>query len=318
MPYLLYPPEADEATKPTYAVGHLDPVDENILQDLRKWGWRVENTTNDDPKWLAAIQDYHKNMEGEGEASGEKRSSLWDYWRDETARRVANENGKDRERKKLTKSPRPGTASSHRSSLMRLVSRKESPKVPDPQVEPQAGDNKGEETHLMSGANQGRKTIAEIRQQTAQKKEVSEDWNRPKPAKSLGRLDPRGPSIYKYGSENETSVAANAQLEHEIVHEISEWIGIGGILRTTQVSVISEDGICVDDKGERVWFPPRWHLPLFPWEEEEVSRSSSTKSKDSAAKGSFEYVTADFAAVFEVADRYQEKDEPDQETHSVE
>jgi hypothetical protein len=30
-----------------------------------------------------------------------------------------------------------------------------------------------------------------------------------------------------------------------------------------------------------------------------------------------EYVTADFAVIFEVADRYQEKGEPDQETHGV-
>lgn len=314
MPYLLYPPDASESTKPTYAVGHPDAVDKVILQDLRMWGWRVEETTNNDPKWLAARQEYNTRMEGEGQ-SEEKLPSLWDYWRKENALRVAPEKGKSRERNRLTKSPRPGTASSHRSSFTRFVTREESARLPEPQGDPQAGGSPEKETYMMSGANQERKTIAEIRQQTARKKEASEDWNRPDPAKSLGQLDPKGPRIYHYPG-NEASAAANAQLEHELLQEIKEWVGIGGILKTTQVSVISEEGICVDEKGERVYFPPKWNLPLFPWED--VSRSCSTKSKESSAKGSLECVTADFAAVFEVADRYQQRDdEPDQETHSV-
>ncbi|KAF2451632.1 hypothetical protein P171DRAFT_478669 [Karstenula rhodostoma CBS 690.94] len=314
MSYLLYPLDASETTKPTYAVGHPDAVDEVILRDLRQWGWRVEETTNNDPAWLAARQDYHKRMEADGEG-GEKKSSLWDYWRNENAWRAALESGKSRERKRLTKSPQPRTASSHRSSFTRLVTRKEAQKLPGAQRVPQAGERQEEETYLMSGANQERKTIAEIRQQAAQKKEASEDRNRLDPAKSLGRLDPKGPSICHYASGNEASTAANAQLERELLHEIKEWVGIEGILKTTQVSVISEEGICVDEKGEQVYFPPKWNLPLFPWEE--VSRSSSTKSKDSSAKGSLEYVTADIAAVFEVTDRYQEKDEPDQEAYGL-
>jgi hypothetical protein len=257
MPCLLYPPAANETTEPTYAVGHLEPVDENILQDLRRWGWGVESTTNDDPKWLAAKQNYPKRMDGEGDACGEKESSPWEYWRDENAWRVAKENGKDRERRRLTESPRLGTPSSHRRSLMRLVSWKGSPKLPDPQGGPRKEDNKGEETLLMSGANQEGKSIAEIRRQTAQKKEASGGWNRPELAKSFGLLDPQRPSIYNYGSDIETSAAATAQLEREILREIAEWIGIEGILRTTQVSVVFEEGICIDDKGERVSFPPR-------------------------------------------------------------
>ncbi|KAF9739475.1 hypothetical protein PMIN06_001082 [Paraphaeosphaeria minitans] len=314
MPYLLHPPEASETSKPTYAVSHSDAVDEIILQDLRRWGWRVEETTSNDPKWLAARQEYHKRMEGEGE-SEENKPSLWNYWRKEDARRVALENDESRARRRLTKSPRPGTASSHRSSFMRLVTGKGSQKLTEAQA-PQVGEIQEKEMYLMSGANQEQKTIAEIRQQTAQKKEASEDWNRPDPAKSLGQFDLKAPRIYHYGTGKEASAVVNGQLELELLRNIKEWVGIGGILKTTQVSVMSEIGICVDDKGERVHFPPKWNLPLFPWEEE-VSRSSSTKSKDSSAKSSLEYVTADFAAVFEVADGYQEKDEPDQETHSV-
>ncbi|KAL1593208.1 hypothetical protein SLS60_010816 [Paraconiothyrium brasiliense] len=224
-----------------------------------------------------------------------------------------DEVGNVRQRRRLIKSPRPGTASGHRSSLSRLLGLKESQKLPVSKDMPtRNGQELGQ--YLMSGANRERKTIAEIRQQTAQKTETTEDWNRPKPAKSLGILDSNGPSIYVYGSGYQTSAAANTQLDHELLQEITNWGGIGGILKTTQVSVIPEEGICVDEKGERVYFPPRWNLPLFPWEEE-VSRSNSTKSKDSSAKGSLEYVTADFPAVFEVADRYQANDDPDQETH---
>ncbi|KAJ4351502.1 uncharacterized protein N0V89_006845 [Didymosphaeria variabile] len=229
---------------------------------------------------------------------------------------VLLEVGKGKQRRRLTKSPRPETASSHRSSFSRLMGRKESQKLQASRNVPLTRNDPERDLYLMSGANQERKTIAEIRQQTAQRQEISEDWNRPKLAKSLGMLDPNRPSIYIYGSGNETSAAANAQLDRELLREITDWVGIGGILKTTQVSVIPEEGICVDEKGERIYFPPKWNLPLFPWEEE-VSRSSSTKSKESSSKGSLEYVTAGFAAVFEVADRYQAKDEPDQETHGV-
>ncbi|KAL5387189.1 hypothetical protein DPSP01_003800 [Paraphaeosphaeria sporulosa] len=315
MLYLLYPHDAIETNKPAYAVDRLDAVDDIMLQDLRKWGWRVEETTNNDPRWPVARREYRKRMEGEGEGE-ENKPSLWDYWRKENARRLAQDNDKGRQRKRLTKSPRPGTASSHRSSFTGLVNGKDSEKLAEPQGNPQVGEIHKKEMHLMSGANQERKTIDEIRQQTAQKKEVSDDWNKPDPTKSLGKLDPKAPMIYHYGAGNEASAVANGELELELLHEIQAWVGLGGILKTTQVSVISDLGICVDDKGERVYFPPKWNLPLFPWEEE-VSRSSSTKGKDPSAKGSLEYVTADFAAVFEVADSCQEKDEPDQETHSV-
>lgn len=170
------------------------------------------------------------------------------------------------------------------------------------------------EVFSSSGVSQERKTIAQLRQETAQKKEKSEDWNTPNPARSLGGLDPNHSNIFTYESNNMTSAEANAKLDIEIEKEIVEWVGIGGILKTSQVSVISEEGICTDGMGKQVFFPPKFRLPLFEWEEK-VPRSSSTKSKDSSVKGSLEYV-ADALSTFG-ADKLQEKDEPNQEIHRL-
>ncbi|KAF1964640.1 hypothetical protein BU23DRAFT_604702 [Bimuria novae-zelandiae CBS 107.79] len=174
-----------------------------------------------------------------------------------------------------------------------------------------------EESEEKSETNRERKTIAQLRKETPQKKEKLEDWNAPDLARSLGRLDTGHTSIYKYDSEEKSLAEVTAQLDRELVQEVADWVGIGGILRTKQVSVHSEEGICVDEKGHKVFFPPKYELPLFEWENE-VERKSSTKSKDSSAKGSLECVPDVHLPGIEVADMHQKNDDPIQDTHSVE
>lgn len=219
---------------------------------------------------------------------------------------------KGRRRRRLTKSRRsaPTSSSTPESSLLYAVTRRASKEVLTETGTPQAETREDEEAYMMSGASQERRTVAQIREQMAQRKEETGGNDGTKPVKSPSMLKPGETPIYTYTSGNETSATANAQLDHELLREIKNWVGIGDILRTSQVSVTSEQGICVDEKGERVYFPPRWNLPLFPWEDD-VSRSGSTKSKDSSGKGSLEYVMSEYAAVFEVADRYQAEDQPD-------
>ena len=316
MPYLLYPPGATETTKPTYAVGYPDPVDEIILQDLRKWGWRVEETTQTDPKWLTAVQEYHARMQGPPEEEGVTRPSLWEFWRDETARRAILEGGTTKKRSKLKKSLRPSPTSSQKDNLSSLTKRKGTEKVASSGEEIQCRDRIDEQADKLPAPTRERRTIAQLRTDTAQKKEVSEDWNAPNAATSLGPLDPNHSNIYRYDDEGKTLAEARAQLDQEIKQEVVNWVGIGGVYRTTQVSVHSEAGICVDNKGKQVFFPPKYQLPLFEWEDE-VSRTNSTKSKDYSAKGSLECVASEPQIILGVTDKDQEKDEPDQETSSI-
>lgn len=87
MPYLLYPPDSTETTKPTYAVGYPNSLDEIILRDLQKWGWKIEGTPQTNPKWLSAIEEYHTRMQKPSDEDGVTWPSIWDYWREEKARR---------------------------------------------------------------------------------------------------------------------------------------------------------------------------------------------------------------------------------------
>ena len=129
------------------------------------------------------------------------------------------------------------------------------------------------------------------------------DWNAPNHARALGPLDSGHSAIYKYESESgsKTSTEVKTQLDREITQEIENWGGFSGILETTQVSVYSEEGTCVDDKGKQVSFPPKYQLPLFEWEEE-VSRTGSTKSQGSSGKGPLKCVNNELNGVAETAD----------------
>lgn len=314
MPYLLYPPGATETTKPTYAVGLLDPVDEIIIKHLREWGWSVEEMTRIDPKWLAAIQDYHARMQRPSDEEGVTSPSLWEYWRDENARRVALRMDTTKGRGKLTKSPRTGIASSHRSlsSLFRSKGAKEPTGAQDAQPLVEENRNSPE----APSPKQERKTIAQLRQETMHMQR-SEDWNAPNPPRSLGRPNPGHSNICVYQPDERTSSEVHTQPDEKLEQEITDWVGTGGILQTIQFSVHSEEGICVNDKGEKGQLSTKNRLGLFDWEQE-MSWTSSTKSKDPSGKGSLECVPAELSAVFDAADRYQEKDGPGKETHKVE
>lgn len=302
MPYLLYPPHATASTKPTYAVGYPDPLDEIILHDLRKWGWRLEETTQTDPKWLTAVQEYHARMKAPSDEEGVVWVSLWDYWRGENARRVAEE-GATRRRSRLMKSARESPTGSQSSGLLNLIKRKGSERAVTSGDKDQIRDQIDEQMDGISAPKGERRTIAQLRRDTEQKKDKSEDWNAPNHAKSLRPLDPGHSGIYKYESESESKTSAEVRtiLDQEITQEIVNWVGFSGVLQTTQVSVHSEEGTCVDDKGNTVSFPPKYQLPLFEWEEE-VARTSSTKSKGSSAKGPLECVVDESSDVAENTD----------------
>lgn len=126
-----------------------------------------------------------------------------------------------------------------------------------------------------------------MREETEQRKETLEDWNAPNPASSLGSLDENHSEIYKYENEGLTEAERNEQLEGEITQDIADWQDNRGILKTTQVSVRSEGGVCIGEKKNQVYFPPEPQLPLFEWEAE-VLRMNSTKSNELSGKSSSE------------------------------
>ena len=302
MPYLLYPPDRTETTKPTYAVGYPNSVDETILQDLRRWGWKIEETTQTDPKWLNTIQKYHIRMQKPSAADGVTWPSVWDYWRKEKVRR--NSLGGST----ITRS--------RRSSLSSLTSRKKLQRLPlEEEIVQDDAPDEGAVREPSVPARQ-RKTITQLRKKTEQKKENSEGWNAPNPANSLGQLDPHSSGIYTYGDGVLTWAEHNERLDREITQDIMDWVGSWGILKTTQVSVRSEDGICVDERGNRAYFPPKHQLPLFDWEEE-VSRTSSIKSDGVPERGPLEYVSITLSGIMKVANKWQEKDKSDQKLDSV-
>lgn len=310
MPYLIYSPGSNNTTKPTYAVGHLDPVDEIVLQDLRKWGWRVEETTSDDPKWLTAIQDYHARMKKPVEDGEQRTLSLWEFWRSENTRILVEDGGRaGKKRNRLVKRP---SSSSSRSSFLGFGRRRDSGKPPKSNANTQPVQQEEQETKGIHGANRERRTVGEIRQGVEQRQAAAAaQRNAEEATRQLRELPQDGRPIFKYG--NQTSVGASVQMDKELIQEIADWDG-AGILRTTQISVVSEEGIAVDERGERVRFNPvpGWDLGLFPWSED-AERSNSTKSKDPAPSNldDLQYVSGDFAEVFEVADKYQKEDQYD-------
>lgn len=302
MPYLIFPPDATQTTKPTYAVCYPDPADEIILKDFRKWGWTVVETTQTDPKWLTAVREYHARMKAPTDEEGVAWLSLWDYWRGEKARREAEKEA-TRRRGRLVKGLRESPAGSQRSGSLGLGRRRGVEEVVGGGGSDEVRDQNDERMDRVSAPMGGRRTMAQLRRDTTQGKEKSEDWNTPNHARGLGPLHSGHSHIYRYENESESKTLAEVrtQLDRETTQEIENWGGFSGILETTQVSVYSEEGTCVDDKGEQVSFPPKYQLPLFAWEEE-VSRTGSTKSQGSSGKGPLECVKNELNGVAETAD----------------
>lgn len=302
MPYLIFPPDATHTTKPTYAVCYPDPADEIILKDFREWGWTVVETTQTDPKWLTAVREYHARMKAPTDEEGVAWLSLWDYWRGEKARREA-EVRETRRRGRLGRSLRESPVGRLGSGGVGLGRRRGVEDVGAGRGIDAVPDETNERTSDLPAPMGGRRTIAQLRRDTTQRKGKSEDWNAPNHARALGPLDSGHSAIYKYESESgsKTSTEVKTQLDREITQEIENWGGFSGILETTQVSVYSEEGTCVDDKGKQVSFPPKYQLPLFEWEEE-VSRTGSTKSQGSSGKGPLECVSDEPSDIAEAAD----------------
>ncbi|KAJ4301608.1 hypothetical protein N0V90_003701 [Kalmusia sp. IMI 367209] len=313
MAYLIYPPETSDTLKPSFAINHLDPIDEIILQDLRKWGWRIDEHTNDDLKWLTAVQEYHTRMQVKKNEVEDRKPSLWEFWREENARRLKEEGDKGiRKPNRLMKRPRLATTSSgnsRRNSASKAVKERTFQNLPTSR-----GSTELEIPQVQENPKQESRKVTGTRQKTTQTKgRVTDAKKSAKPTADQPFHD--GRTIFKYGTE--TSIETQARLGEELLQDIKDWIGIG-ILKTTQVSVVSEEGIAVDERGAIVHFPPKWDLGLFPWEED-ISRSSSKKSQEPnpAQINDLKCVTDSFSEGFHIADKHQEKNEPDQENHRI-
>jgi hypothetical protein len=103
MPFLIRPPpESSIAEEPSYTLTLIDPDhnDRSILQDLKRWGWRINRHDFDDDEFIEALkqaeqdlkkQRRHAHAVGKDMVGYTPRPTLEDVWHDEAERMLLEE-----------------------------------------------------------------------------------------------------------------------------------------------------------------------------------------------------------------------------------
>jgi hypothetical protein len=103
MPFLIRPPpESSIAEEPSYTLTLIDPDhnDRSILQDLKRWGWRIARHDFDDDEFIEALkqaeqdvkkQRRHAHAVGKDMVGYTPRPTLEDVWHDEAERMLLEE-----------------------------------------------------------------------------------------------------------------------------------------------------------------------------------------------------------------------------------